>query len=266
MSGRAITDHDGSSITISSDLTLEEIAALINGSHDIAEQHFRKSVNHALAAGHALLQARELIPSGEWTAWCRANLTLSDETVRRYSLLALHHKVIERHCPSSIKGAELLLRRLDLGMSHPGGSVSPRQSPWSPEIIAEVKRLHGEGWPITQIEAALGGSPSRKAISYILDPQRQQEIARKYHQKRKEQKRMLKWAREQRLKQEEAARRRDSVQTRGKSAALAYSLIRQALQALQCAYDETGDADFKKAISSAMQSVYNAEEAVGKAA
>ena len=57
-----------------------------------ADQDFNRAAitmaERALAAGTALIEAKRLIPHGEWQPWLHENCGLSQRTARRYMTIA----------------------------------------------------------------------------------------------------------------------------------------------------------------------------------
>ena len=53
--------------------SLATLAAEINAEHDAAENHARKAIDHARAAGEKLLQAKVGVAHGQWLPWLAAN-------------------------------------------------------------------------------------------------------------------------------------------------------------------------------------------------
>ena len=65
--------------TLSSNLTssgpaLATLAAEINAEHDAAENHARKAIEHARAAGEKLLLAKAGVAHGQWLPWLNSEI------------------------------------------------------------------------------------------------------------------------------------------------------------------------------------------------
>jgi len=69
-------------------LTLETIIAQINNHHRLAFRQANDAVENAKAAGLLLLQVKASMPHGQWTAWVKANLEVSDRQAQRYIAVA----------------------------------------------------------------------------------------------------------------------------------------------------------------------------------
>jgi len=246
--------------------TLDELVVIINREHAETIGHARRTVEHAIRVGAALMQAKALVIEGQWQSWMETTLDIEKTTANTYCRLHIYSEVIRRHNPPSIDAALKLLRSLDLRM-HPGAAGNRFQRRFGDEIVAEVKRLRSMGWGAQRISNALGGTPSRSAVNYILDPEQQRRHQRRAAEKRRERDLILRRERAQRKRDEQEQERARKVKARGGQSAVAYAHIRKALLALHDALGENAhDEDFRGALSSAMTSLYNAEDKIGRMA
>jgi hypothetical protein len=76
------------------------LAASISDHVAAAEAATRRGLEHAIAAGLLLIEARELIAHGEWLEWLRANCPLSPRQAQTYMRLARN-----RHKFEAVKNA-----------------------------------------------------------------------------------------------------------------------------------------------------------------
>jgi hypothetical protein len=67
---------------------LPELAARIRHAHASTQNHAENAVRWAMDAGHRLIEAKELVPHGQWASWLQTNCHLSARTARRYMQLA----------------------------------------------------------------------------------------------------------------------------------------------------------------------------------
>ncbi len=67
---------------------LAHLALRANAGHEAALQCLNSSVAHAREAGKALLQAKDLVPYGQWLKWQKANLKFAVRTAELYMRLA----------------------------------------------------------------------------------------------------------------------------------------------------------------------------------
>ena len=85
---------------------LAVLAHEINTAHTNAQQHAQKSVESAISAGEALLEAKEQLKHGEWLPWLRDNCKVSERSARVYIRLAKHKDEVLK----SADAADLTIR------------------------------------------------------------------------------------------------------------------------------------------------------------
>jgi transposase len=78
-------------------LTLAELAAIANRSHAAHAGALREGLEHAVKAGEALRQARDIIGHGGWLKWLAENFRGSQSTARRYMRCAEHKDRLSGH-------------------------------------------------------------------------------------------------------------------------------------------------------------------------
>jgi Protein of unknown function (DUF3102) len=83
---------------------LPVLAATINEHVEAAETTIRRVVEHAIAAGALLIEAKELVAHGDWLPWLKANCRLSERQARTYMRLARY-----RHRLKSAVAADLTI-------------------------------------------------------------------------------------------------------------------------------------------------------------
>lgn len=69
-------------------MTPLDLAGVANTEHEAARSSFESSLEHAIAAGEALVSAKALMPHGEWLPWLAANFRGSERHARNYMQLA----------------------------------------------------------------------------------------------------------------------------------------------------------------------------------
>jgi hypothetical protein len=74
---------------------LPVIAASINEHLAAAEAAIRRGLEHAIAAGLLLIEAKELVAHGEWLPWLQANCRLSARQAQTYMRLARNRHKLE---------------------------------------------------------------------------------------------------------------------------------------------------------------------------
>jgi hypothetical protein len=68
--------------------SLAELAARIRGEHDGAKGAIKRGVEHAIAAGELLIEAKEKLQHGQWLTWLEEHCGLSERSARRYMRVA----------------------------------------------------------------------------------------------------------------------------------------------------------------------------------
>lgn len=89
-----------SSEIVQSDLT--KLAGHIQHLHQQCIAAARKTVDHAIAVGELLLQAKALVGHGAWLQWVEDNCKISESTTRRYMRLARNKNEVLEHAKSVI--------------------------------------------------------------------------------------------------------------------------------------------------------------------
>ena len=88
---------------------LAELAAAITGAHRSVLGAGRQMIEHAIACGEALHEARALVPRGEWLAWMADNVAVSVWTAHRYMRLATYRDAVLASDVDAIEDAMRLL-------------------------------------------------------------------------------------------------------------------------------------------------------------
>lgn len=90
MTASAAAEMTGSRVVVPLDgpLSLDALARSINEHHRLAGSYARATLEHVVACGEALMEARTQVPEGQWRAWLRENVTLDTATVAMYVRLA----------------------------------------------------------------------------------------------------------------------------------------------------------------------------------
>lgn len=75
---------------------LPELAARIRAEHEAMSQSLRRGVEHGMAAGKLLVEAKALVKHGQWLPWLKQHCGMSDRTARLYMQLAKNRETIEK--------------------------------------------------------------------------------------------------------------------------------------------------------------------------
>ncbi len=206
--------------------------------HEMVEQHAGAMVEHAILAGEALLEAKLLVPVGEWEEWLN-NLfpTKGLSMPRLYMRLARFSDEVREGNPPTIVAA----RRIISG--GPYQTIDPR-------LCQEARRLRQSGMTYEKIGSELGVATST-ALKWA-DPRTAEKRSKHARAQTVKAKRLL--AMEDRAKAAKAA---------GGDLSNGYAFVRRALQALDNA--TVTDVRARKALNEAIHRLYDAEELIGHA-
>lgn len=162
---------------------LATLAAEINAEHEAAENHARKAIEHARAAGDKLLLAKAGVAHGQWLPWLAANCPrLAERTAQAYMKLAKGWPLLKL---KSATVADLTINDALKLLNSPDNDVDPLESwlsglpsdarfqlgciGWLMELPPAVIYLDAIGWQHSAIAERL--SLSATTVAAILDPQ-----------------------------------------------------------------------------------------------
>jgi predicted transcriptional regulator len=219
---------------------LDELAAQIDLAHRGFTESATAAVEHAIRAGELLLEARDVVPYGEWTVWLAHNVEVTAQHAQTYMRVARNAELVRRENPPSLKAANKLLTR-----------ASVRDVRVDPTLRLEAQRLRRDGLKHDEIAVELRFSQA--TISRWLNPSNEA----KYRKK----KAITSKAGRAALRRQE---RINDARKAGGSIAKSYGLIREVLDELQRAEAEyTGET--RKSIKTAMHILYKVEDHIAKA-
>jgi hypothetical protein len=69
---------------------LPELAAQIKAEHKACAEALQTALQHAVAAGKMLIEAKAQLPHGQWLPWLRDQCSLSERKAQRYMRIAPH--------------------------------------------------------------------------------------------------------------------------------------------------------------------------------
>jgi hypothetical protein len=109
----------GGSVRNSADLfksnSLADLAARIKIEHEATAVALKRSVEHAMAAGNLLIEAKAQVPHGQWLPWLKANCSIPERTAQLYMRLAQRRPELEAKSASladlTLEGATRLLAK-----------------------------------------------------------------------------------------------------------------------------------------------------------
>jgi hypothetical protein len=141
---------------------LPVLAASINDHLAAAEAATRRGLEHAIAAGALLLEAKALVPHGEWLAWLEVNCHVGMRQAQTFMRLARHRDRLDAvKCESAahltIAAAEALVGRPKPERAH--GLPGQMDMLGAPEVTAPAKPSISDHerllWLIADLELAL---------------------------------------------------------------------------------------------------------------
>lgn len=221
---------------------VDTLAATIREEQALAREAGVSMIEHAIRAGEGLIEAKRLVPRGEWEQWILDQFPDQNfRSVRGYMRLARHQEEVRQLQPANLNQAFLLLK-------------DRKNLTYDPDLKEEVERLWatGEFSSCRSLAAHLG--TNYYSVWRWLNPEKAARQRARARAQSKAGRRLLQ------RKEREAA-----VTRHGGPLAGAYTHIRKALQDLQTASETESNRDVRREIASAMQSAYNAEDRITKA-
>ena len=76
--------------------SLADLADRIRAEHEATSLSLKRGVEHSMAAGELLIEAKALVKHGQWLPWLRDHCQISDRTARLYMQLARNRERIEK--------------------------------------------------------------------------------------------------------------------------------------------------------------------------
>ena len=77
------------------EVTLDALAARVRTEHTAAGTALKDSLAHAMAAGDALVEAKEKLAHGQWLPWLQDNCSISERTAQLYMRVSKNRKDVE---------------------------------------------------------------------------------------------------------------------------------------------------------------------------
>lgn len=222
---------------------LEEIVSAIAREHQLATDAMASSVEHAIAVGDHLLAAKKLVPFGQWEDWLDAHIVeweMTSQWARSYMRIARYKDDVRKEGLVSIGAARKFLH-----------SGIRRDARYDPILRKECDRLHKEGKGPKEIAVEVG--VSKVTVWRWLNPKREAQLREKASRNSRAGKSALK-----------VQERKAAAKKVGGELGEGYTLIRRALDCLEKASPEHA-LPVRREIRSAMNSLYNAEDAVSRA-
>lgn len=231
---------------------LTSLAQTVRDEHGLVVVGLRQTLHHAIAAGEALIAARQQLKVGEWCQWVETEIEIARQTARNYVRIATYRdEVLALTGTPSIRDALTSLRELPPSASFGGWN----RKGLTPAEIADVKAMRSEGTSWQSIADEMG--IPRMRIQRVIDPSRikRDAVTRNRSALRRTAERAALAARE----------RDEAVRKLGGDASVAYALLRKAAQALDNAIAGCEPGEERQAMQSALTFCYKAEDEIVRA-
>jgi hypothetical protein len=122
-------------------LALPELAQAIDREHEAAVGAARSVIDHAVACGRLLIQAKAQLPHGEWLPWLEGNTTVSIRTAQVYTRLARELPKLSE--TNAQRVAHLSIREAIVTISQHTASIAALP-PQSQDQLIERAEANGE--------------------------------------------------------------------------------------------------------------------------
>lgn len=218
--------------------TLEELASIANREHSLAELAAQTVLQHAIAAGEALIAAREIVPPGEWSRWLDQNFQATQSVAYGYIRVATHKENI----PEGTTGVKPALAVLSGYPQARGPFMVEREQP---EKRAEAIRMHNES-DLSSQEIARRLNERPGTVWRWLNPAA---AARKQRASETKRRKAAKALREQEREREI----KRAVRKAGAALAEAYSMAERMGAVLDQAVNEAADEEAHEALTEAIR-------------
>jgi hypothetical protein len=87
--------------------SLTDLAARIRAEHEATSEALKSSVEHGIAAGELLVEAKAKVPHGQWLPWLRDNCSISERTAQLYMRCAKNRTAIETQIRNGVADLSL---------------------------------------------------------------------------------------------------------------------------------------------------------------
>jgi hypothetical protein len=226
---------------------LGELIDTINDEYRSAYEMTLDALTHAIACGAALIEARELIPEGEWHRWVGNNLDIGTSAAGRLMRIASHRDILmaAESKPRSINAAIRYLSQAGTPAASKGGTG--RRPSFD---VAEAKRLHGLGMTFKDIGQVLDVSDVAVRRQLVPDAtHRAMERTSRARSRRRQQRR---------------ERQLDEELLTVNAAADAYVLLRECVTVLDRALVEATTGDERDGVTIALVYTHRAEHVLAR--
>jgi hypothetical protein len=100
-------DRTGADAIVAGSNSLPELAVRIRAEHEATRDALKSSIDHSIAAGELLIEAKAKVPHGQWLPWLSDNCALSERTAQLYMRLAKNRTAIEEQIRNGVADLSL---------------------------------------------------------------------------------------------------------------------------------------------------------------
>ncbi len=228
--------------------SLSDLTEQIQTEHRLVQEGLQSALAHAIRAGGALIEAKFLVPQGDWLVWLTENVDVGEAAAQIYMRLSRYQEQIPPEL--GITQARLFLRGLPKGIGFQG---------YPDDIKTEARNLRKSGLTLAAVGEILDVSPT--IVHIWCDKgyaKRHTSHKRRHAIQRKRERRALFLA-------EKDTRRRNAAKAVGGSIHDAYSHLRLNAEALDKAIVEAKDRRVVSILRDARNHVHAAEDRIADA-
>lgn len=235
---------------------LDQLEEIARTEHKACVSNLQTAVQHAIRAGEALLDAKELVEPGTWMEWVETKAGMNFRTAATYMRFATYRDQIPAAAETMTAARSNLvglppLRDFSLSIGdfvkHP------------PEVREEAKALLDSGMSLRETARKVG--VHRQTLARWFNPESAETFAK--HQREAARRRRA--ARTALLEKEKREQRERAARTAGGALSEAYSRLRLHIEALDRAVAEADDPSVRATLRAALGHAYKAEDKICEA-
>jgi hypothetical protein len=153
--------------------SLTDLAARIKVEHTAVDAALKDSLRHALAAGELLVEAKALVPHGQWLPWLRDRCAISERTAQLYMRCAKNRAEIECQIRNDVA---------DLTLSEAAALLALSSD--VRKLFSFIKEIEGTSEPEQIMQAAVAANVACLGVMHTEYDQwlgRSEEEVREWH-------------------------------------------------------------------------------------
>lgn len=128
------------SLDLSASNYLTVIAGRIKAEHEAVAASLKQSVQHAIAAGELLIEAKDKVPHGQWLPWLSDHCGVSPRSAQGYMRLARHRAELEANTQAL---SHLTIEEALAGLAKPK-ALPPPQDMMDDAIVDRIMTKNAE--------------------------------------------------------------------------------------------------------------------------